>query len=138
LRIALQSKMPSIADLNKHLEADTMPYRSTRIEKHSHAADAPIDTVTLTHDERHLRRKLLHMTNGDVVMLDLKDPVVLEHGDLLATEDGHFIAIAAAPKNCWKSRRATCSTRWNCAGISATATSLRRSTRIVFSSSATT
>lgn len=75
-----------------------MPYRSTRIEKHAHAAEAPIDTVTLTHDERHLRRKLLHMTNGDVVMLDLKEPVVLEHGDLLATEDGHFIAIAAAPE----------------------------------------
>lgn len=76
-----------------------MPYRSTRIEKHGHGTASPIDTVTLTHDERHLRRKLLHMANGDVVMLDLKEPVMLEHGDLLATEDGHFIAIAAADEN---------------------------------------
>jgi urease accessory protein len=80
------------------LEISEMPYRSTRIEKHGHTASAPIDTVTLTHDERHLRRKLLHMTNDDVVMLDLKEPVVLEHGDLLVTEDGHYIAIAAAPE----------------------------------------
>ncbi|MBL0372480.1 urease accessory protein UreE [Rhizobium sp. KVB221] len=73
-----------------------MPYRSTRIEKPDAAKPAAIDTVTLKHDERHLRRKLLHMANDDVVMLDLKEPTVLEHGDLLATEDGHYIAIAAA------------------------------------------
>lgn len=74
-----------------------MPYRSTRVVKPGAAATNPIDVVVLTHDERHLRRKLLHMAHDDVVMLDLKEPVVLEHGDLLELENGagHVEVIAA-------------------------------------------
>ncbi|CAN7175161.1 urease accessory protein UreE [Rhizobium sp. LjRoot254] len=73
-----------------------MPYRSTRIEKPGHTDKPPIDVVVLTHDERHLRRKLLHMVHDDVVMLDLKEPVVLEHGDLLALEGGGHVEVIAA------------------------------------------
>ena len=73
-----------------------MPYRSTRIEKAGSADKPPIDVVVLTHDERHLRRKLLHMAHDDVVMLDLKEPVVLEHGDLLALEGGGHVEVIAA------------------------------------------
>jgi urease accessory protein len=74
-----------------------MPYRSTRIAKPAHVSATPIDVVILTHDERHLRRKLLHMAHDDVVMLDLKEPVVLEHGDLLVLENeaGYVEVIAA-------------------------------------------
>lgn len=73
-----------------------MPYRSTRIEKPGSADKPPIDVVVLTHDGRHLRRKLLHMAHDDVVMLDLKEPVVLEHGDLLALEGGGHVEVIAA------------------------------------------
>ena len=74
-----------------------MPYRSTRVAKPHHVSATPIDVVILTHDERHLRRKLLHMAHDDVVMLDLKEPVVLEHGDLLVLdgEAGYVEVIAA-------------------------------------------
>lgn len=74
-----------------------MPYRSTRVVKPGTVTAKPIDVVTLTHDERHLRRKLLHMAHDDVVMLDLKEPIVLEHGDLLELEHGagHVEVIAA-------------------------------------------
>lgn len=73
-----------------------MPYRSTRVVKPGSVEATPIDVVVLTHDERHLRRKLLHMFHADVVMLDLREPVVLEHGDLLALENGGYVEIIAA------------------------------------------
>lgn len=74
-----------------------MPYRSTRVVKPASVTANPIDVVVLTHDQRHLRRKLLHMMHDDVVMLDLKEPIVLEHGDLLELENdaGHVEVIAA-------------------------------------------
>lgn len=74
-----------------------MPYRSTRVVKPGSATEKPIDVVVLTHDERHLRRKLLHLMHDDVVMLDLKEPVILEHGNLLELENGagHVEVIAA-------------------------------------------
>lgn len=75
-----------------------MPFRSTKIAKPgAHISATPLDIVVLTHDERHLRRKLLHMQHDDVVMLDLREPVVLEHGDLLVLEgDAGYVEIIAA------------------------------------------
>lgn len=75
-----------------------MPFRSTKIAKPgAHISATPVDIVVLTHDERHLRRKLLHMAHDDVVMLDLREPVVLEHGDLLVLEgDAGYVEIVAA------------------------------------------
>ena len=73
-----------------------MPYRSTRVEKPGSTRETAIDVVVLTHDERHLRRKLLHMAHDDVVMLDLKNPVVLENGDLLVLEGGGSVEVIAA------------------------------------------
>ncbi|MGD9479394.1 urease accessory protein UreE [Shinella sp. G-2] len=56
----------------------------------------PIDVVVLSHDQRHIRRKLLHMQHDDVVMLDLKAPFLLAHGDLILTETGETIEVIAA------------------------------------------
>jgi urease accessory protein len=58
----------------------------------------PIEKVVLPHDLRHLRRKLLHLESGDMVMLDLKEAVLLADGDLLVREDGELIEIVAAPE----------------------------------------
>ena len=74
-----------------------MPYRSTEILPSGAGGDRlPIDVVVLAHDQRHVRRKLLHMQHDDVVMLDLKAPVLLSHGDLLLTETGETIEVIAA------------------------------------------
>ncbi len=74
-----------------------LPYRSTEILPPGASGDRlPIDVVVLTHDQRHVRRKLLHMQHDDVVMLDLKAPVLLAHGDLLLTETGETIEVIAA------------------------------------------
>jgi urease accessory protein len=59
-------------------------------------ADEPTGYVTLAHDQRHLRRKLLHLQNDDMVMLDLKEPVLFAHGDLLVIENGDLVEIRAA------------------------------------------
>ncbi|KQV10789.1 urease accessory protein UreE [Rhizobium sp. Root1203] len=56
----------------------------------------PTGKVVLPHDLRHLRRKLLHLENGDMVMLDLKEPVLFASGDMLLLEDGELIEIVAA------------------------------------------
>ena len=70
---------------------------------HSHhkagvITDPPVDTISLPHDLRHLRRKVLHLSNGEMVMLDLKEPVLFADGDRLILEDGSNVAIAAAPE----------------------------------------
>lgn len=59
-------------------------------------ADEPTGYVTLAHDQRHLRRKLLHLQNHEMVMLDLKEPVLFSHGDLLVVENGDLVEIRAA------------------------------------------
>ena len=73
-----------------------MPYRSTDVLSPGPADKRPLHRVTLTHDQRHLRRKLLHLENDDVVMLDLKEPVMLADGDLLVLEGGGYIEVKAA------------------------------------------
>ncbi len=60
------------------------------------SAALPVGTVVLAHDERHLRRKLLHLTDGDMVMLDLKEPVVFGDGDRLVLDNGDQVEIRAA------------------------------------------
>ncbi|CCE96854.1 ureE [Sinorhizobium fredii HH103] len=81
-----------------------MPYRSTEILSPGPADKAPLHRVTLTHDQRHLRRKLLHLENDDVVMLDLKEPVMLADGDLLVLEGGGYIEVKAAEEALYEIR----------------------------------
>jgi urease accessory protein len=80
-----------------------LPYRSTEILPHGTGGNrTPIDVVVLSHDQRHVRRKLLHMQGEDVVMLDLKEPVQLAHGDLLLTETGEVIQVIAAEEELYE------------------------------------
>jgi urease accessory protein len=72
-----------------------MPYRSTEILSPGPADKTPLHTIALAHGQRHLRRKLLHLDNDDVVMLDLKEPVMLADGDLLVLDTGDYVRIAA-------------------------------------------
>ncbi len=76
---------------------------------HSHrpageVTDPPIDVVTLPHDLRHLRRKLLHLSDGGMVMLDLKEAVLFHHGDRLVLDNGDTIEIQAAAEKLFEVR----------------------------------
>lgn len=81
-----------------------MPYRSTEVLSPGPKDVTPLHSITLSHDARHLRRKLLHLENDDVVMLDLKEAVMLADGDLLALEGGGHIRILAAPEALYEIR----------------------------------
>ena len=72
-----------------------MPYRSTSIVSPAPADITPVALLRLPHDQRHVRRKLLHLPDDDVVMLDLKQAVMLADGDALVLEQGGYILIAA-------------------------------------------
>jgi urease accessory protein len=56
----------------------------------------PFDIVVLTHDERHLRRKVLTLQHGDQVLVDLPEPLTLAHGDRLVLDDGRHAEVIAA------------------------------------------
>lgn len=75
--------------------------RAGRVVPSSEAGShgAPLDTISLPHDERHLRRKVLQLSGGGKVMVDLPEPVMLAAGDRLVLDDGREVAIAAAPED---------------------------------------
>ena len=52
--------------------------------------------VTLAHDERHLRRKVLQLAEGEKILVDLAEPVVLADGDRLLLDDGRHVEVQAA------------------------------------------
>lgn len=53
-------------------------------------------TAVLQHDERHLRRKAIKLTNGTKILVDFPEPVVLASGDQLVLDNGTVVAVAAA------------------------------------------
>ncbi len=57
---------------------------------------------TLAHHQRHLRRKLLVLPDGEEVLVDFPVAVVLQDGDALVLEDGRLIAIEAAPEDLYE------------------------------------
>lgn len=61
-----------------------------------HGQGIPYDLVTLQHDERRLRRKLLRLVHGDEVLVDFPQTVTLEHGSALQLEDGRLVEVIAA------------------------------------------
>ena len=62
----------------------------------NHGRGATIDTITLAHDERRVRRKLLTGKNGAEVMVDFPNSVTLDHQGGLELEDGRIIEVLAA------------------------------------------
>lgn len=56
----------------------------------------PAGTAVLAHDERHLRRKAITLSDGSRILVDLPEPVMLSAGDSLVLEDGRHVLIAAA------------------------------------------
>jgi urease accessory protein len=54
--------------------------------------------VTLSYDDRFLRRKRVVTDAGDSLMVDLAATTSLDAGDALQTDDGRLIEIRAAPE----------------------------------------
>lgn len=72
-------------------------YRSTKVLNDAAASTVSIaGTLLLKHDERHIRRKLLHFSNGDMLMLDLKEAIQLHEGSVLEAQSGEYFRIQAA------------------------------------------
>lgn len=70
-----------------------------RVVGHDHAGHyqgTPFDRVVLAHDERHLRRKVLTLQQGEQVLVDLPEAIAFGHGDVLVLEDGQMAEIIAA------------------------------------------
>jgi urease accessory protein len=53
-------------------------------------------TAVLQHDERHLRRKTINLTDGNNVLVDFPEPIVLLAGDELVLDNGAVVNIIAA------------------------------------------
>jgi urease accessory protein len=80
--------------------------RASQIARRDEAARfaAPFASVVLEHDERHLRRKVLELAEGGKLLVDLPEPVVLEHGDRLVLDDGRSVEIIAAQEDLYDVR----------------------------------
>jgi len=64
---------------------------------HAHAHATPKGTVRLDYEGRFMRRKVLTMTDGRALLVDLPKTTSLDHGGVLITPEGE-IAIEAAPE----------------------------------------
>jgi urease accessory protein len=61
-----------------------------------HGRGTACDSITLAHDERRLRRKVLALSQGGSVLVDFPQAVTLDDGGALVLEDGRLVEIVAA------------------------------------------
>jgi urease accessory protein len=87
------TKLPRAGAILSAADRDEMADRPT-----------PFDIAVLAHYERPLRRKVLELVHGDKVLVDLPEPVALDHGDLLVLDDGRHAEIAAAEEEVYDIR----------------------------------
>jgi len=62
--------------------------------KHTHAAQT--DTVTLTYEDRFLRRKVLTTDKGEEFLVDLPETTSLNLHDAFQLDDGRLVAVLPA------------------------------------------
>lgn len=70
----------------------------------NHGKTPIIDTITLAHDERRLRRKLLIGAKGTEVMVDFPGTVTLDHNGALELEGGELVGVLAAQEPLYEIR----------------------------------
>jgi len=68
------------------------------------AKGVPFDSLTLSHDQRRLRRKVLTLPKGAEILLDFPEPVTLNHGDRLRLDDNRLVGIIAADEPVYEIR----------------------------------
>ena len=72
----------------------------------THSDAPPLDTVTLSYDDRFRRRIALTGDKGTTFLLDLPEATELRHGDALELEDGQIIRVHAAAEDLMEARAA--------------------------------
>jgi urease accessory protein len=75
-----------------------MTLRATSFARASFVTEKPWAVISLEAQERHVRRKLLQLADGNEVLVDLDKTAKLEDGDCLVLEDGRLVQIAALPE----------------------------------------
>ncbi len=65
----------------------------------THSNNTTHDLVTLTYDDRFLRRKVLTTANGERFLVDLPQTTSLNHGDAFELTDGRLIEVVAAKED---------------------------------------
>ncbi|UAB88158.1 urease accessory protein UreE [Ruegeria sp. SCSIO 43209] len=63
-----------------------------------HTHGDPADCLSLTYDNRFLRRKVLTCESGEQILIDLAQTTSLNHGGALVLDDGREVEIQAAPE----------------------------------------
>ncbi|MBE1283289.1 MAG: urease accessory protein UreE [Rhodobacteraceae bacterium] len=63
-----------------------------------HTHSDPADCLSLTYDDRFLRRKVLTCESGEQILVDLAQTTSLNHGGALVLDDGREVEIQAAPE----------------------------------------
>ena len=63
-----------------------------------HTHGDPKDCLSLTYDDRFLRRKVLTCESGEQILIDLAQTTSLNHGGALVLDDGREVEIQAAPE----------------------------------------
>ncbi len=58
----------------------------------------PADHLSLTYEDRFLRRKVLTCESGEQILIDLAQTTSLDHGGALILDDGREVGIQAAPE----------------------------------------
>lgn len=71
--------------------------RLTATAYHDHAHAAPVGVLRLDYEGRFLRRKVVTLTDGRAVLVNLPRTTSLNHGGVLICEAGE-IAVEAAPE----------------------------------------
>ncbi len=67
-----------------------------RYKDHTHGD--PAECLSLTYDDRFLRRKVLTCESGEQILIDLAQTTSLNHGWALVLDDGREVEIRAAPE----------------------------------------
>jgi len=80
--------------------------RAGKVVRAHDAANLPVpfDLAVLPHDERRMRRRAVELVHGDKILVELTEPVVLEHGDRLILDDGRNVEIIAAEEELYEVR----------------------------------
>ncbi len=65
----------------------------------SFVTERPFAEISLEAHERHLRRKVIALGNGDSVLVDFEKAIRLDDGDCLVLDDGRLVQIAAMLEN---------------------------------------
>ncbi|WP_171123801.1 MULTISPECIES: urease accessory protein UreE [unclassified Ruegeria] len=63
-----------------------------------HTHGDPADHLSLTYEDRFLRRKVLTCESGEQILIDLSQTTSLDHGGALILDDGREVEIQAAPE----------------------------------------